>query len=324
MEEKETEREREKGKERQRERKIERQFFRLVIGPVSAWYADHSTANPLGFILPQEVLVLRGDKFSLSPSLSPSDSYSVSLPRTVPCWDTGTKEEIEKAKTFAVFREMLQHFELGHLVDVLRERRVVDRESFLAQEFYEDYWDQEQGEQGEEGEQGVSSRGEGKDEESQNEREKEEEGEREKGEEESRDEIEREESQETEERRTGSEGKTGEREAEAEGEGEEGYEGYVWESLSTEGRRTRMTLELQMLRFMQEIVASGRYDREREEIEKETDKFTHYLSPSLSIDENDEEDEYWEDELEELEELTDEYDYEYEGEGEGEGEMLEN
>uniref|UniRef100_A0A0G4IC33 Uncharacterized protein n=1 Tax=Chromera velia CCMP2878 TaxID=1169474 RepID=A0A0G4IC33_9ALVE len=41
-----------------------RQFFRLVAGPVSHWFADHSTANPL-VPLPDDVQVVRGDKFMM-------------------------------------------------------------------------------------------------------------------------------------------------------------------------------------------------------------------------------------------------------------------
>lgn len=40
-----------------------RQFFRLVTSDVSVWYADHSTANPIG--IQPTGLVVQGDKFEL-------------------------------------------------------------------------------------------------------------------------------------------------------------------------------------------------------------------------------------------------------------------
>jgi len=41
-----------------------RQYFRLVTSSVNVWYADHSTANPLGVKPPEEVIIIYGDKFS--------------------------------------------------------------------------------------------------------------------------------------------------------------------------------------------------------------------------------------------------------------------
>ncbi|KAJ8600525.1 hypothetical protein CTAYLR_009217 [Chrysophaeum taylorii] len=40
-----------------------RQFFRLVTSKIDAWYADHSTPNPLGIVPPDYVTIVRGDKF---------------------------------------------------------------------------------------------------------------------------------------------------------------------------------------------------------------------------------------------------------------------
>mmetsp|Transcript_14416 Transcript_14416/g.45438 ORF Transcript_14416/g.45438 Transcript_14416/m.45438 type:complete len:349 (+) Transcript_14416:12-1058(+) len=47
-----------------------RQFFRLVTSRVDAWYADHSTPNPLGVEPPPGVAVIRGNKFLHDPSSS--------------------------------------------------------------------------------------------------------------------------------------------------------------------------------------------------------------------------------------------------------------
>lgn len=40
-----------------------RQFFRLVTSDVSVWFADHSTANPLGIKPGESVRIIHGDKF---------------------------------------------------------------------------------------------------------------------------------------------------------------------------------------------------------------------------------------------------------------------
>jgi hypothetical protein len=40
----------------------DRQFFRLVVGRISAWYSAHSTANPL---VEPDAPVVHGDKFLL-------------------------------------------------------------------------------------------------------------------------------------------------------------------------------------------------------------------------------------------------------------------
>ena len=41
-----------------------RQYFRVVTSNITVWYAEHSTANPLGTTPPQEVQVVSGDKFA--------------------------------------------------------------------------------------------------------------------------------------------------------------------------------------------------------------------------------------------------------------------
>jgi len=79
-----------------------RQYFRLVVGQVSAWFADHSTPNPSGF-LPPGVRVVRGDKFTLYPTVS----------RT---WNAGTAKEIARAYAFQEVRLLLVEHSLGHLV----------------------------------------------------------------------------------------------------------------------------------------------------------------------------------------------------------------
>ncbi len=84
---------------------VRRQYFRLVLGPVSAWFADHSTPNPLGFVPPPEVRIIKGDKFALYPS-----------PRRKCCWHGGTAEQIEQTKLFRNVIQKLFEYEIGHLV----------------------------------------------------------------------------------------------------------------------------------------------------------------------------------------------------------------
>eukprot|EP01126_Amoeba_proteus_P013585 TRINITY_DN15802_c0_g1_i1.p1 TRINITY_DN15802_c0_g1~~TRINITY_DN15802_c0_g1_i1.p1 ORF type:complete len:362 (-),score=50.04 TRINITY_DN15802_c0_g1_i1:103-1137(-) len=45
-----------------------RQFFRLVVGPVSLWFSDHSTPNPLGTPIGENCKVIHGNKFHLFPT----------------------------------------------------------------------------------------------------------------------------------------------------------------------------------------------------------------------------------------------------------------
>ena len=41
----------------------QRRYVRLVCSDVAAWYADHSTPNPLGVAPPTHVEIIHGDKF---------------------------------------------------------------------------------------------------------------------------------------------------------------------------------------------------------------------------------------------------------------------
>ena len=47
----------------------ERQYFRLVVGKIGAWYAHHSTANPI-VPVPDDVTIVQGDKFASAPAPS--------------------------------------------------------------------------------------------------------------------------------------------------------------------------------------------------------------------------------------------------------------
>jgi hypothetical protein len=47
----------------------DRQFFRLVTERVSVWYAEHSTANPLGTVPPKSVRIVKTSKFAPGETL---------------------------------------------------------------------------------------------------------------------------------------------------------------------------------------------------------------------------------------------------------------
>ena len=55
-----------------------RQFFRLVLGPVSAWFAAHSTPNPLGILPHKDCRIVTTNKFEL---WTPSGHQRFPLPR---------------------------------------------------------------------------------------------------------------------------------------------------------------------------------------------------------------------------------------------------
>jgi hypothetical protein len=82
-----------------------RQFFRLVIGEVTAWFADHSTPNPTGYRPSAEVRVVVGNKYELYASL-----------RRI-LWVPGTAQEIALVTKENALREIVSRIGLGHIVD---------------------------------------------------------------------------------------------------------------------------------------------------------------------------------------------------------------
>lgn len=97
-----------------------RQYFRLVLGPVSAWFADHSTPNPLGIVPPEEVRIVHGDKFTLYPS-----------PRRRVCLHGGTAAQIDQARKFQRVVQKLYEFDLGHMVDRAKKYGLTSRAEIL-------------------------------------------------------------------------------------------------------------------------------------------------------------------------------------------------
>ena len=118
-----------------------RQFFRLVAGPVSAWFADHSTANPTGFEIPAtaKVSIIHGSKYSdvqTIEGLSTEARLTTVLPTSA--WKYAhqpTAELLKQANEFLQFREFLYHFELGQLIDVLRDQGIWNLTDFAEMDF---------------------------------------------------------------------------------------------------------------------------------------------------------------------------------------------
>lgn len=101
-----------------------RQFFRLVVGEISVWYADHNTANPTGYSVPPSVPVVVGNKFLLSTA-DPTQPKKKTI-----CWECGSAEELETARREAAFRELLYEAGVGFIADDLaRQLGVVDLDS---------------------------------------------------------------------------------------------------------------------------------------------------------------------------------------------------
>jgi hypothetical protein len=84
---------------------VRRQYFRLVVGTVSAWFADHSTRNPLGFTPEAGTRVVRGSKFELAASAGVHFS-----------WHCGTTAQVSAAREFRTVQELLYQYGLGHRI----------------------------------------------------------------------------------------------------------------------------------------------------------------------------------------------------------------
>ena len=86
-----------------------RQYFRLVVGEITAWFADHSTPNPLSSVkLPASVRVVNGNKFEL---------YADPKLRVSCGWNCGSAEQLAVARGAAEIRSLAVWFGLGHLAD---------------------------------------------------------------------------------------------------------------------------------------------------------------------------------------------------------------
>lgn len=95
-----------------------RQFFRLVVGEISFWFSNHSTANPL-YELPSSVQIVEGNKFEMTKNLPIF-------------WEPGSVNEIKKAQMEAEYRDKLYSVGLGFIVDDLLQFGIYSRELWIA------------------------------------------------------------------------------------------------------------------------------------------------------------------------------------------------
>ncbi len=93
-----------------------RQFFRLVVGEISFWFADHSTPNPTGYSVPNDVPIVTGNKFQLT--------------KEIPViWECGSAKEMSVMKAQAELRNSLYNNCIGFLADELyRELNIYNKE----------------------------------------------------------------------------------------------------------------------------------------------------------------------------------------------------
>eukprot|EP01040_Poterioochromonas_malhamensis_P003858 gene3858-4121_t len=103
---------------------IRRQFFRLVVGEIAFWFADHNTRNPTGFEVPPYVPIIEGNKFELVKGKVPV------------VWECGNKKQIRLARATAEFRKFLYKNGIGFLADDLLKMGVYNKE-ILTQKFQE-------------------------------------------------------------------------------------------------------------------------------------------------------------------------------------------
>lgn len=86
-----------------------RQYFRLVVGEVSAWFEDHSTKNPLGVVPdPKVTRVVTGNKFQIFPK------------ELLKCkWGCGTYAAMKKLRDRMDLRKLLFYHGIGHMAERL-------------------------------------------------------------------------------------------------------------------------------------------------------------------------------------------------------------
>lgn len=86
---------------------VRRQFFRLVVGEIGLWFADHNTLNPTGYPVPESVPIIHGNKFEV-------------VGRKVPVvWECGDRKEIAVAREEVRLREKLYEVGVGFIADEL-------------------------------------------------------------------------------------------------------------------------------------------------------------------------------------------------------------
>jgi hypothetical protein len=95
-----------------------RQYFRLVVGTVSAWFVDHSTPNPLGCLPHPSTRIVGGDKFQLYASVKRGAH-----------WHCGSAAQLAAAaREFRAVQVLIYRYGLGHLVRRFHEYGIVSLE----------------------------------------------------------------------------------------------------------------------------------------------------------------------------------------------------
>ncbi len=95
---------------------VRRQFFRLVVGEIGMWFADHNTLNPTGYPVPESVPIINGNKFEV-------------VGRKVPLvWECGDGKEIAVAREEVGLREKLYEVGVGFIADELLRIGIYNRE----------------------------------------------------------------------------------------------------------------------------------------------------------------------------------------------------
>jgi hypothetical protein len=101
-----------------------RQFFRLVVGEVTAWFADHSTHNPLGVSPPPHVRYVTGNKFEIH-------SFKFGTMK----WCVGSRQMIERARNELSLRSLLHQHGLGHVAERLVHHGVSSVSALISESF---------------------------------------------------------------------------------------------------------------------------------------------------------------------------------------------
>lgn len=110
----------------------QRQFFRLVVGNVSAWFTEHNTPNPLGYqpnTHDPEMQLIRTNKYVLCQELIPQTS-----------WDIGTPSQLLRMKEWKIFCHMLHLFEVGHMMERFYSKGIMSIHDFLRASDGLDLW----------------------------------------------------------------------------------------------------------------------------------------------------------------------------------------
>jgi hypothetical protein len=114
----------------------ERQFFRLVVGKVSAWFTEHNTPNPLGYqpnTHDPSIQIIQTNKYVLCREL---------IPRTR--WEVGAPDQFLRMREWKQFCHTLHWFELGHMIEQFYAKGIRSVQEFLRASDGLDLWSREE------------------------------------------------------------------------------------------------------------------------------------------------------------------------------------